>query len=64
MESKPGSGPGRTFSVGGDSRGYPGFGHHEQSVIKRRVGFAHANHPVRSIVAAITSRIDIRDGLE
>ena len=32
-------------------------------VIKHQNGFAHANHPVRTIVGAITTRIDIRIGL-
>ena len=63
MESEPGSGLGRTFSLDGDSRGYPGISHHLQSVIKRQNGFTHANHPVGTIVGAITSRIDIRIGI-
>ena len=62
MDLKPGSGPGRTFSLDGDSRGYPGISHHSQSVIKCQNGFTHANHPVRTIAGAITSRIDIRIG--
>ena len=62
MESKPGSGPGRTFSLDGDSRGYPGISHYLQSVIKRLNGFTHANHPVRTIVGAITTLIDNRIG--
>jgi hypothetical protein len=47
--------------VDGGSIGYPDIGH-QQSVIKRRNGFNRANHPVKTMVGAITTRIDIRIG--
>jgi len=64
VELEQGTSPGRTFSVDGDSRGYPGISHYLQSVINRHDGSIHANHPVRTIVGAITTRIDIRIGKE
>ena len=57
-----GKSPGRTFSVDGESRGYPGVYHYLQSVIKRQNGFAHANHPVRTIVGAISTLMDFHIG--
>ena len=64
MESKPGSSPGRTFSLDGESGVYPCFCVVKQSVIKCQNGFSHANHPLGTIVGAMTSRIDIHIGQE
>ena len=52
----------RTFSLDGDSRGYPTVALSFQQVINVHVGIIHGNHVDRNSGGAIWSRDDFRDG--
>ena len=57
-----GTDSGRTFSVDGDSRGYPVVAQSFHRVINVPVGIIYVNLQDRNMSGAIWSRIDIRDG--
>ena len=60
MESESGNGLGQTFSLDGDSRGYPIVALSYQRVRIVHVGIIHGNQRDRNSGGAITSRIDFR----
>jgi len=62
VDLKPGSGPGRTFSSDGGSRGYPTVALSYQRVINVHVGIIHGNQWDRNSGSEIWSRFDFRDG--
>ena len=62
MEPKPGSGLDQTFSLDGDSRGYPTVALSYLRVINVYVGIIHGNQWDRNSGSEIWSRIDFRDG--
>jgi hypothetical protein len=62
MTRYQGSGLGRTFSLDGESRGYPSVALSFQGVRFVHVGIIHVNQPDRNSGGAIWSRSENRDG--
>jgi len=62
-ETNQGSGLGQTFSLDGDSRGYPAVALSFQRVINVHVGIIHGNQQDRNSGGAIRSRDENRIGI-